>query len=67
MKKIRDKKTNIIVAHRLTAVEACDEIVVIENGKIVERGTHNELMKLQGWYYKQYVIQEMGGNENEKN
>ncbi len=67
LKKIRDKKTNIIVAHRLTAVEACDEIVVIENGKIVERGTHNELMKLQGWYYKQYVIQEMGGNENEKN
>lgn len=67
LKKIRSDKTNIIVAHRLTAVEACDEIIVIDDGKIVERGTHSELMELNGWYHKQYVIQEMGGKENERN
>lgn len=65
LKKIRNEKTNIIVAHRLTAVEACDEIIVMDDGKIVERGSHDELMKLKGWYYEQYVIQEMGGNKDE--
>lgn len=65
LKKIRNEKTNIIVAHRLTAVEACDEIIVMDDGRIVERGSHDELMKLKGWYYEQYVIQEMGGNKDE--
>lgn len=61
LKEIRKNKTNIIVAHRLTAVEDCDEIIVMDNGKIVERGTHEELMDKKGWYFEQYVIQEMGG------
>lgn len=64
LKEIRQNKTNIIVAHRLTAVEDCDEIIVLNDGKIVERGNHNQLMKLKGWYYEQYVIQEMGDVEN---
>jgi len=33
----------------------------MDNGKIVERGTHEELMDKKGWYFEQYVIQEMGG------
>ena len=61
LKQIRKNKTNIIVAHRLTAVEDCDEIIVMVGGKIVERGTHEELMNKKGWYFEQYVIQEMGG------
>ncbi len=65
LKTIRNNKTNIIIAHRLTAVEECDEIIVIDSGKITEQGTHEELMKLKGWYYEQYVIQEMGGGEND--
>ena len=65
MKEIRKNKTNIIIAHRLTAVEACDEIIVLDKGKIVERGTHQELMDSRGWYYEQYKIQEMGGTDNE--
>ncbi len=60
LKEIRAGKTNIIIAHRLTAVEACDEIIVMDQGKIVERGTHTELMKNKGWYAEQYRIQEMG-------
>lgn len=65
LKEIRKNKTNIIIAHRLTAVEACDEIIVIDNGRITERGTHQELMNLKGWYQEQYVIQEMGGEGND--
>lgn len=66
LKEIRKGKTNIIIAHRLTAVEACDEIIVLDKGKIMERGTHQELMNSKGWYYEQYVIQEMGGKDNAK-
>lgn len=60
LKEIRKNRTNIIIAHRLTAVEECDEIIVMDQGKIVERGSHAELMHNKGWYYEQYKIQEMG-------
>ena len=65
LKTIRHNKTNIIVAHRLTAVEGCDEIIVMDQGKIVERGTHQQLMNQKGWYFEQYKIQEMGGEADE--
>ncbi|MCK4345360.1 MAG: ATP-binding cassette domain-containing protein, partial [Bacteroidales bacterium] len=44
-------KTVIVVAHRLSTVTNADQIVVLEKGEIVERGTHNELTKLKGAYY----------------
>ncbi len=65
IKEIRKNKTNVIVSHRLTAVSSCDEIIVLDSGKIVERGSHNDLMQLKGWYYNQYIIQESGGEKNE--
>ena len=46
-----------IVAHRLRTVKECDIIIVMEKGHIVERGSHEELMKLQGYYYKLYIQQ----------
>ena len=59
IKEYRKDKTNIIIAHRLTAVQSADLIIVMEHGKIVEKGTHEELMNSKRWYYDQYVFQEM--------
>ncbi len=59
LKKARKGKSAIIVAHRLTAVERADEIIVMDNGRIAERGSHEELMKLGKWYYRQYTRQQL--------
>ena len=45
-------KTVIIVAHRLSTVKEADNIVVLDNSKIVEQGKHNELVALKGYYYE---------------
>ena len=55
----RKDKTNIIVAHRLSAVMQADNIIVLDKGKIVESGTHRELMRNKGWYYTQFKNQQM--------
>lgn len=52
--KISENKTSISIAHRLKTIENSDVIIVMENGKIVEKGTHKELLKLKGFYHKQY-------------
>ncbi len=49
--------TKIIIAHRISAVRNADEIIVLEEGSIAERGTHQELLEKQGLYYKTYVAQ----------
>ena len=46
--------TRIVIAHRLSTIMDCDQILVIENGKIVERGNHSELLNLKGVYFSMW-------------
>jgi ABC-type multidrug transport system fused ATPase/permease subunit len=56
--KARKGRTTIIIAHRLSTIKNADEIFVIENGNIIERGSHNELMSKNGAYAKLVKMQE---------
>lgn len=49
--------TKVIIAHRISAVRNADEIIVLEEGTIAERGTHDELLQAKGLYYKTYKAQ----------
>jgi ATP-binding cassette subfamily B protein len=57
LKRIRNGKTSIIIAHRLSAVEGADEIIVLDNGSIKEKGTHEELLRKEGLYHEIYMEQ----------
>jgi ATP-binding cassette subfamily B protein len=58
IKKERAGKTTIITTHRMTAVQHADQIIVLEDGKIVEHGTHEQLIQKKGWYKVQFEIQQ---------
>jgi ATP-binding cassette subfamily B protein len=49
--------TKIIIAHRISAVKNADEILILDEGKIVERGSHDTLLQLKGYYYNTYIAQ----------
>ncbi len=49
--------TKIIIAHRISAVRNADEIIILEDGRIAERGTHETLLQNRGYYYKTYMAQ----------
>lgn len=55
--KVLEGRTSFIVAHRLSTIRAADRILVISGGRIIESGTHRELLKLRGHYYDLYTTQ----------
>jgi len=57
LKKLLENRLAIIIAHRLSTIRLCDEIIVINQGEIVEKGTHSELMKKGGIYSSFYKMQ----------
>ena len=49
--------TKIIIGHRVAAVQNADQILILENGRVAERGTHEELLKKRGLYYQTFKVQ----------
>ena len=57
LEKIKNIGTMLVVAHRLSTIQHADQIIVLQNGEIIERGTHQELLKNKGHYHKLYQLQ----------
>jgi ATP-binding cassette subfamily B protein len=57
MRKLMEEKTCFVIAHRLSTIQGADNILVVDQGNIVEQGTHKELMEKMGYYYKLYHSQ----------
>ncbi|MCU6794356.1 ABC transporter ATP-binding protein/permease [Paenibacillus sp. WQ 127069] len=62
MRRVRAQKTTIWIAHRISAIKHVDEIIVLDQGRIVERGSHRELVQQKGLYAKLLAIQEEGSS-----
>lgn len=59
LKQVRADKTTIISAHRLSSVMHAKEIIVLDGGQVIERGTHEELLALEGWYKRMWDRQQL--------
>src|SRR5690625_467887 len=59
LKELRDDQTTIIIAHRISSLMHADEIIVLDDGRITERGTHDELIEQDGWYKEMYNKQQL--------
>jgi ATP-binding cassette subfamily B protein len=57
MEELMSGRTSFVIAHRLSTIRRADRILVIENGRITEQGTHVELLRQRGHYYNLYTQQ----------
>ena len=57
LEKLMENRTTFVIAHRLSTIRNADNILVLNNGEIVEKGNHDELEKLKGYYYSLLKIQ----------
>jgi len=64
LEELMKTRTTLVIAHRLSTVMKADRIIVMDNGKIVETGTHEELIRQKGHYQKLYELQFRGQEEN---
>ena len=64
IKKSRIGKTTIIIAHRVSTIKHSDLIIVLDEGRICESGTHNDLIKKGGLYYETYKSQHRDGQSS---
>ncbi|MCW6666403.1 ABC transporter ATP-binding protein/permease [Aerococcaceae bacterium NML190938] len=60
LRKMRQGRTTIAIAHRLSTIRDANQILVLDKGRIIERGTHDELIALGGTYYQMYQLQSLG-------
>lgn len=57
MRKLMEQKTCFVIAHRLSTIQGADNILVVDQGNVIEQGTHKELMEKKGYYYRLYHSQ----------
>jgi len=62
MGRVKKGATAVLVAHRMSSVRGCDVILVLKDGEVVERGSHQQLMKRGGWYAQAVRLQGQGGD-----
>lgn len=60
LNRMREGRTTVAIAHRLSTIRDADQILVLEAGEIVERGTHEELIQMGGRYNEMYELQNLG-------
>ena len=65
--KMTEKKSAMFISHRLASTRFCDTILMLENGKIVESGTHEELLAKKGSYAKLFEVQSRYYREGQEN
>ncbi|RAE79155.1 ABC transporter ATP-binding protein, partial [Burkholderia multivorans] len=65
MAALRTDRTSFVIAHRLSTIRDADTILVMENGAIVEQGTHEELLAAEGAYHRLYMTQFRGEDAEE--
>ncbi len=63
LEKMRSIGTMLVVAHRLSTIQHADQIIVLQKGEIIERGTHQALLSQHGYYWKLYCLQFEGGEK----
>ena len=66
IRELRKDKTTIITTHRMSAVQHADHIIVLDEGRMIEEGTHEQLLSNEGWYKEQYLRQQVENNFEEE-
>ena len=63
VQQLTSSRTSLVIAHRLSTIRNCSRILVLHNGRLVEQGSHEELLKQKGHYQKLYELQFAEGDK----